>query len=449
MVGMKNLIFLVMSLGTLCGCLAPVADFRDTVADARKSVFPSLVYVRVISEDSMRGKMEKVQSSGSGVIVSAEGEFLTNHHVIDRATRIRCQLTDGSMYDAKVIGKDKDLDVALLKLEAPEGSVFPAAKLSDRHLDVGEVVLAMGAPWGLARSVSMGIISCNDRYLEGAGDYTLWYQTDAAISPGNSGGPLVDTRGEVVGLNARGNMSGAQGFTIPSSTISEVLPNLRAHGDAHWAWFGIDWQPLKDFERDTEFAATNGVIVAGTDPLGPARKEGLEPNDRVVAIDGVPVTALFREDIPAMNRLLARKGWETPVDFDFIRGGVLKSVRITATAKGAVEGEEIEFKRWGFTAKDVNRFDTPDLAFFVPDGGVFVSSISWDGNADNAGFKQRDIIRKWNGKDVKSAAELQTIYDEAMKNLDKVTQVGVDVLRKGRPAHLVLNYRTDPDKEDE
>ncbi|MBR4171387.1 MAG: trypsin-like peptidase domain-containing protein [Kiritimatiellae bacterium] len=438
----------VLPLMVLSGCVHPTADFRDTVKRAKDAVFPSLVYVRVITEGSSDGKLEKVQASGSGVIVTEDGEFLTNHHVIDRASRIRCQLTDGAIYDAKVIGKDKDLDVALLKLSAPTGIVFPAARLSTHQPDIGSVVLAMGAPWGLARSVSMGIISCNDRYLTGAGDYTLWYQTDAAISPGNSGGPLVDTHGEVVGLNARGNRSGAQGFTIPSPIILELLPNLRKYGDAHWAWFGIDWQPIKDFERDTAFDATNGVIIAGTDPQGPARAAGLEPNDRVVAIDGKPVTAVFREDIPALNRALALREWDSPVRFDFVRDGESKSVEIAPKSKGAVEGKEVEFKRWGFTAKDINRFDTPDLAFFAPDGGAFVSSVSWDGNADNAGFAVRDIIRKWNGKDVKSVAELQKIYDEAMKKIDVITQVGVDVMRKGRPIHLVLNYRADPDKED-
>ncbi len=440
---------ILAAAAALAGCMNPAADFRDTVKEAKDAVFPSLVYIRVITEDASGGKLEKLQASGSGVIVTPDGELLTNHHVIDRASRIRCQLTDGGMYDAEVIGKDKDLDVALLRLSAPTGTVFPAARLSSRRLDIGAVVLAMGAPWGLARSVSMGIISCNDRYLEGAGDYTLWYQTDAAISPGNSGGPLVDTRGEVVGLNARGNTQGAQGFTIPSPTILELLPNLRAHGDAHWAWFGIDWQPLKDFERDTAFDATNGVVVAGTDPQGPARTAGLEPNDRVIAIDGVPVTAVFREEIPALNRSLALREWDAPVKFDYVRGGEMKSVEIVARSKGAVEGKEVEFRRWGFTAKDVNRFDTPDLAFFAPDGGVFVSSVSWDGNADNAGFVSRDIIRKWNGREVKSVAELQKLYDEAMANLDKTTQVGVDITRKGRTMHLILNYRTDPDKEDE
>lgn len=433
---------------TVCGCIVKGVDFRDTISGAKSAVFPALVYVRVITEGTSDGKIEKFESSGSGVIISEDGEFLTNHHVIDRSSRIRCQLTNGEMYDATVIGKDKDLDLALLKLSADAGIKFPKAELSDKNLDIGAVVLAMGAPWGLARSVSMGIISCNDRYLEGAGDYTLWYQTDAAISPGNSGGPLVDTSGEVVGLNARGNTRGAQGFTIPSPIILEVLPNLRKYGNAHWAWFGINWQPLKDFERDTAFGATNGVIIAGTERQSPACLAGLESNDRVVAIDDVPVTAFFREDIPSLNRKLALCDWEKGVKFDYIRDGVEKSVVITPKSKGDVEGAEVECKRWGLTAKEINRFETPELAFLAPDGGVFVSSVSWDGNADNAGFKERDIIKRIGGRDVKDASDLKRIYDDAVANVEKTFQLSVEVVRKGRKMQLVLNFRLDPDKED-
>ncbi len=438
----------VACLATLSGCRTQVTDFREIVVASKQAVFPSLVYIRVISEGSDNGKIRRLESSGSGVIITADGELLTNFHVIDRATQIRCQLTDGSSYDAKVLGSDKDLDVALLKLDAPDGTSFPAATLSDNYLDIGEVVLALGAPWGLARSVSMGIISCNDRYLKDCGDYTLWYQTDAAISPGNSGGPLVDTHGLVVGLNARGNTMGAQGFTIPSPIIKEVLPNLRAHGGAHWAWFGIDWQPLKDFDLDIAFAATNGVIVAGTDPAGPARAAGLEPNDRVIAIDGVPVTAVFREEIPAINRALALRDHATPVRFDYVRGNTVASVTMTPKSKGAVEGQELECARWGFTAKEINRFDTPDLAFHAPDGGLFVSSVSWDGNADNAGLKEKDIISKIGGREIKTVADLKAVYDEALANLATQTQIGIDILRRGRNTHLILNYRHDPDKED-
>lgn len=444
---LRSLIFFV-SLLSMCGCAVKPVDFRDTISEAKSAVFPALVYVRVITEGTSDGKIEKFESSGSGVIISEDGELLTNHHVVDRATRIRCQLTNGEMYDATVIGKDKDLDIALLKLSADDVARFPVARLSGRNLDVGAVVLAMGAPWGLARSVSMGIISCNDRYLEGAGDYTLWYQTDAAISPGNSGGPLVDTSGEVVGLNARGNILGAQGFTIPSPIILEVLPNLRKYGNAHWAWFGINWQPLKDFECDTAFGATNGVIIAGTERQSPARLAGLEPNDRVVAVDGVPVTAVFREDIPYLNRMLALRDWGKGVRFDYVRDGAVKSVVITPRSKGDVEGAEVECKRWGLTAKEINRFDTPDLAFMAPEGGVFVSSVAWDGNADNAGFKERDIIKRIGGKEVKNAGELKKVYDDAVANVEKSFQIGVEVVRKGRKIQLVLNFRLDPEKED-
>ena len=433
------------------GCASPgpdMPDFRDVVSAAKEAVFPSLVYVRVITEDVSDGKIQKVEASGSGVIISKDGELLTNHHVIDRASRIRCQLSDGKMYDAKVVGKDKDLDIALLKLGAAEGEEFPFAELSTRRLDIGEVVLAMGAPWGLARSVSMGIVSCNDRYLENCGDYTLWYQTDAAISPGNSGGPLVDTEGKVVGINARGNMNGGQSFTIPSTIILEVLPNLRKHGNAHWTWFGVDWQPLKDFDRDTFFSATNGVVVSSVDPQGPAKKAGMEANDRVVAINGDPVTVVFREQIPALNRSLALSDPGAETVFEFVRNGETKKVSVTPQPKGGVEGAEREFKRWGFVAKEINRFDTPDLAFFAPTGGVFVSSVSWDGNADNAGLKPRDIIKKWGGVEIATLDALGAEYDKAISNLAVRTQVGVEVLRKGHGLRFVLNYRDDPDKDE-
>ncbi|MCR5415060.1 MAG: trypsin-like peptidase domain-containing protein [Kiritimatiellae bacterium] len=445
---MKKLLLGGAALLACAGCLVQGPDFRETVSESKESVFPSLVFIRVITEGTSAGKLEKMQASGSGVIITEDGELLTNHHVVDRASRIRCQLSDGEMYDATLIGKDKDLDVALLKLVAPGGKKFPAAKLSSRKLDVGEVVLAMGAPWGLARSVSMGIISCNDRYLEDCGDYTLWYQTDAAISPGNSGGPLVDTNGEVVGLNTRGSTAGAQGFTIPSPIITDILPNLREHGNAHWAWFGIDWQPLKDFERDTFFDAETGVIVAGTDAQGPARKAGIKSNDRVISIDGEPSTAVFRENIPDLNRALALKDWSKPVEFELVRDGETMKISVTPESKGSVEGKEIEFKRWGFTAKDINRFDTKDLAQMAPDGGVFISSVAWEGNADRAGFKPRDIVLKWGGKKIKSVAELKAVYDDAMEHIDERTQIGVDIIRRGSQQHFILNYRQDPDKEE-
>ena len=155
------------------GCLSPDAGdngFRGVILEARQKVFPTLAYIRVVREALESGKNEKQVVSGSGVVISPDGELLTNHHVVDKATEIRCQLSDGTAYTAKVLGSDKDLDVALLKLDCPSNTPpFAAATLAPDPVTVGDVVLAMGAPWGLARSVTMGIISCTDRYLEGCG----------------------------------------------------------------------------------------------------------------------------------------------------------------------------------------------------------------------------------------------------------------------------------------
>ena len=146
--------------------------------------------------------------------------------------------------------------------------------------------------------------------------------------------------------------------------------------------------------------------------------------------------------------MLALRDWEKGVKFDYIRDGAMKSVVITPKSKGDVEGVEVECKRWGLTAKEINRFDTPDLAFMASEGGVFVSSVAWDGNADNAGFKERDIIKRIGGKEVKDAGELKKIYDDAVANVEKTFQLGVEVVRKGRKMQLVLNFRLDPEKEE-
>ena len=164
----KKLGMAALAAAALCaGCVSTTPDFRQVVSEAKAAVAPSVVFIRVIVNDTESGRNRQGVASGSGVVISADGEVLTNHHVIDKSSEIRCQLADGRSFPAKVLGKDKDLDIALIKLELPEGAEPPpVARLSPRRLDVGEVVLAMGAPWGLARSVSMGIVSCNDRFLE-------------------------------------------------------------------------------------------------------------------------------------------------------------------------------------------------------------------------------------------------------------------------------------------
>ena len=434
----------------VAGCLGPrQSDFRDVVLQAKAKVFPALVYVRVVCKDLGEGKEGKLTASGSGFIISKDGELLTNHHVIDKAVEVRCLLSDGTSYDAKVIGSDKDMDVALLKLECPKDKAdFPVAELSPDSVRVGDVVLAMGAPWGLARSVTMGIVSCTDRYLDKCGQYTLWYQTDAAISPGNSGGPLVDTEGRVIGINARGNMYGGQAFTIPSPTVLDVLPHLRKSGNANWSWLGFQFQPLHDFNRNAYFPYTNGVIVAGTDLGSPARKAGFKANDRVVAVNGSPVTALNVEDLPALERKLGRLDVGKTVKIDYMRGGKALSASVAPREKGKVEGEEKVFSRWGFTAKEINRFNEPDLAFFAPSGGVYVAATSWEGNAANSGLRRRDIIKSMDDVSVETIEDLDELYKKALKELPSKSRMNVVVDRRGREFRFVLKYLEDTEKDD-
>lgn len=433
----------------LAGCISTTPDFRDTVASAKAAVAPSVVYIRVIYNDTQGGKDRKGQASGSGVIISADGEVLTNHHVIDKTTEIRCQLADGRSFPAKIVGKDKDLDIALLRLEMPTNHAeLAVAELSPRGLDVGEIVLAMGAPWGLARSVTMGIVSCNDRFLEDCGDYTLWYQTDAAISPGNSGGPLVDTHGRVVGINTRGNMMGDQGFTIPSETVLAILPDLRRYGEAHWAWFGFRLQPREDFNHNMFFNAREGAIIADVEQGSPALKAGLRANDLLLSVNGWKTDARAWEDIPAIERHLGRLGFDEPCVFSLIRDGEPLTLTIAPTEKGRVEGEEFACERWGLTVKEINRFYNPDLTFFAPEGGLYVSGLNWDGNAENCGFREKDIVVAIDGKSVKTVAEAKAIYEESMKNLETRTKMPVTVSRNGRIATLVLDYTEDTEKED-
>jgi len=234
--------------------------------------------------------------------------------------------------------------------------------------------MAMGAPWGMNRSVSIGIISCTSRYLPENSEYSLWLQTDASINPGNSGGPLVNTEGEIIGLNTRGG--GGMGFAIPSQTMEILLPQLHHQGEVDWSWMGLQLQPLRDFNRDMYFAAENGVIVAETDPQSPARRAGLQPRDRIVRINGEPIDAVTEEDLPAVRRRLGFLTKGDPARFEVVRGNETLMYEITPREKGHVEGEELDCPRWDFTVKEINQFDNEDLYFYQKEGVTMISAAT-------------------------------------------------------------------------
>lgn len=424
-------------------------DFRQIVQSAKDKVFPSVVYIRVVSEVTSQGRKESQQSSGSGVVVSPEGHILTNWHVVDKATSVRCLLSDGRHYDAKVLGSDKDVDLAVIKIELKAGETVPVAELGDSTtLREGDFVMAMGAPWGLNRSVSIGIVSCLSRYLDSISEYSLWIQTDAAINPGNSGGPLVNTQGQIIGINTRGNSGSAEGlgFSVPSHVIKQLMPQIRDSGKVNWSWTGLQLQPLRDFNRDMYFEFDDGVMVAETDPDSPARKAGILAKDRIIEINGAKVTALTQEDLPDVRRMLGLLAKGSEATFVVAREGKNVTVKLTPREKGKVEGDELALKRFDFSVKSINQFDNPTL-YFHKKQGVFVFGVKYPGNASNSGLQQQDILLSIDNREVTSIDDLKKIHEELVAGVDNKYRVLVKVMRNGQLRQMVLDFQRDHEKE--
>ncbi|MDD4818386.1 MAG: trypsin-like peptidase domain-containing protein [Victivallaceae bacterium] len=440
----------VAGCGGSGGGAAPYpSDFQEVVRGANSRVFPAVVYIHAVAADTGNGTDNGNVIRGSGVIVSPDGEVLTNFHVADKTGKLRCQLNDDSVYDAELVGADKDVDLALLRLKRPAGAPpLPYAELDAAPVEAGDFVMAMGAPWGMNRSVSIGIISCASRYLPGSSEYTLWYQADASISPGNSGGPLVNTGGRVVGLNTMAAMAGGDiGFSLPAATIADVLPRLREYRSANWAWFGLDLQPLRDFDQNIFFDFDSGVIVSGTEPDSPARLAGLLPKDRIVAIDGVPVTVQTAEAMPDFRRRLGLRPFDVPVRFSVRRGsGQELEFEFSPVPKGKVEGGEKVLKRWGFTAKAINRFNNPEL-YHYRQNGVFVFGIDGMGNSAGANLRPDDIVLSVNNRTVETLDDIQAAYDAAISGADRRSKAVLTVLRNGSKRQLVIDFSSNTERE--
>lgn len=423
----------------------PLSDqARAGMLAARDRVFPSLIFIKVVQQTHERGEKSARETAGSGVLISADGEFLTNWHVVDKAAGLRCLLTDGRTFAAELIGSDKDTDLALGRLTLPPGTTVPFAPLGDSAaLTEGDPVFVMGAPWGLSRSISAGIISCTRRYLAGASEYTLWLQTDASVNPGNSGGPVVSGAGEVIGITARGMFFGGDlAFAIPANEATVIVGQLRSFGRMNWSWTGLQLQPIRDFDRNVYFDFDSGVIVSATDPASPARAAGILPKDRITAVNGLPVTACTQEDIPRVNRILGLLPKEAPAAITVLRGDETVILTVTPRAKGRVEGDEMDFPRWDFTAKAVNQFDTPDL-FFYREKGVFVYGTKHPGNAANAGLNAQDIIVSVGARDIETLSDLASAHNEALEALTSNHRAIFTVLRNGLHRQIVLDFSRD------
>jgi len=244
------------------------------------------------NSDLIQPRKQVKTSLGSGVLMSHDGYILTNNHVVSGADAIQVSLRDGRRVQAKVIGTDPATDLAILKIDLPH---LPAITLGDsEHMRVGDVVLAIGNPFGVGQTVTLGIVSATGRSKLGINTFENFIQTDAAINPGNSGGALVDAHGNLIGINSaiftKSGGSQGIGFAIPMSLAKSVMADIIEYGRALRGWLGVEAQEITPtIAKTLGLDNTEGVIVSGVVRNGPAHKAGLMPSDIIKAINGKPV----------------------------------------------------------------------------------------------------------------------------------------------------------------
>jgi serine protease DegQ len=246
-------------------------------------------WFRFFFGDRVPQRQEPVSSLGSGVIVSAEGYILTNHHVVDGADEIEVALTDGRKANAKVVGSDPETDLAVLKVTLKDLPAITLGRLE--NVKVGDVVLAIGNPFGVGQTVTMGIVSALGRSHLGINTFENFIQTDAAINPGNSGGALVDAQGNLLGINtaiySRSGGSLGIGFAIPVSTAKQVMESIISSGAVTRGWIGVEPQDMTpEIAESFGLQAKEGALIAAIVQGGPADKAGLKPGDILVSVDG-------------------------------------------------------------------------------------------------------------------------------------------------------------------
>jgi serine protease Do len=363
------------------------------------------------------------RSLGSGFIIEADGLILTNNHVVRNAEKILVKLSDGRELEAKVIGKDPKTDIALIKIDAADE--LPIVSLGGSNkLQVGEWVMAIGNPFGLAHSVTAGIVSAKGR-VSGAGPYDNFIQTDASINPGNSGGPLVNMQGEVVGVNtAIFTQSGSNigiGFAIPINLVKEILPELKTEGKVVRGWLGIAIQRVTPTLADGLGLETpRGALVANVDINSPAERGGMKVGDVIIEFDGRKIEQ--SDDLP---RVVARTPVGKQVQVQVIRDKKEMTLPIVI---GELREEEVvvlakEKENLGLTVQNV----TPQIAHRLGldrEDGVVVTSVRPGSAADEAGLRRRDVILEMDRKPIENLSDFQTVVRNVKK--DEVILVLVD-----------------------
>ncbi|MFH1806316.1 MAG: Do family serine endopeptidase [Pseudomonadota bacterium] len=372
------------------------------------------------------------RSLGSGVIVSREGTVITNHHVVDGASEIRVVLHDRREYDAELVGSDEGTDLAVLRLRDVDG-LLPAITLGDSDaVEVGDLVLAIGNPFGVGQTVTSGIVSALSRAGVTGQDFQSFIQTDAAINPGNSGGALVDMDGNLIGVNSaiftRGGGSNGIGFAVPVNMVKVVMRGLIS-GDLRRPWFGAAGQPVTaDLARSLELDRPGGVLVNAIRPASPAERGGLRPGDVVTAINGLRV-----DDPDALRFRIATLELPGTANLTVIRQGRQIDLAMPleiAPDVPARDQSEITGRNpfSGAIVANVNPALADEIGIDMMSSGVIVMSVGSESLARRARLQKGDFVVEVNGVAIDSVARLR----EVVASGEAAGRWAIAVKRKGQ-----------------
>ncbi len=357
------------------------------------------------------------QGLGSGLVVSDDGYILTNNHVVDKASDIKVSLADGREVNAKVVGTDPQTDLAVLKVDETGLSHLTLGDSST--VGVGDIVLAMGNPFGIGQTVTMGIVSATGRGGLNIEDYEDFIQTDAAINPGNSGGPLVNVRGEVVGINtailSRSGGNQGIGFAVPSNMARGVMKQLVDNGRVVRGYLGVMIQPVsQSVAKAFDLKEAKGALVGDVEADGPAAKAGLKTGDVIIGVDGKQV-----QDARSLRLQIASTQPDTKVNLQVMRDGQSKDIPVTLgelptkeqraaggpqEQSGALDGVNVDNLTPGIAGQ---------LGLSRDASGVVVTGVQQGSTAAEAGLRRGDVIQEVNRKAVNDVGEYERAVRQA------------------------------------
>ena len=432
---------LLFALSVPCAC----DEIKQEMTTAVAAVRPALIRIFVVSTDYSEGRESKTESMGSGVIISPEGYAITNHHVAMDAESIVCTLADKKEVDAKLIGTDPLADIAVIKLISKDNKPFPYASFGDSSkLEVGDRVFAMGCPYAISQSVTMGIVSNIEMVLpkqfaaieftldgEDVGSIVRWIGHDSLIEPGNSGGPLVNRDGQIVGIN---EISFGLAGAIPSNLARDVAEQLIKNGKVTRSWLGLDVQPLLESSK-----IDKGILVSGVMGDSPAQKAGFKSGDILLSLDGQEVDVHFREQMPLFNQFVAGLAVGKTADAKILRDGSEMTLNVTTAERKKAMDKQHELKNWGICATNITYLMQKEMELDSQEGALVISVLP-SGAAGSAkpSLRGDDVIVKVGGETIRDVADLRAITKKLTEGKTEPVSVIVNFDRKQKQFATVV-----------